>query len=175
MSPYIFDEDPICDYPETVTLTGLPAFVTHNAPVTDDFSVPFSDDLSLIGSYPVNIRSVIEIPDDYTKSTFTTMFVEYDFIVFIEPCLVTSYDATSTVTKIVYNIAQADLTAGYYQFDETPVCNYPETVTVTDLPVWSIHNEPSSDFTIPQNNDLSLIGEYIVTLRSEIQVPNDHT
>ena len=59
VSPYVFDENPVCNYPETVTLTGLPAFVTHNAPTTDDFSVPYSNDLALIGSYPVTIRSEI--------------------------------------------------------------------------------------------------------------------
>jgi len=36
---YIFDELPFCGYPETVTLTNLPAFVTHNAG-TSDFTVP---------------------------------------------------------------------------------------------------------------------------------------
>ena len=59
--------------------------------------------------------------------------------------------------------------------DEDPVCNYPETVTVTNLPAFAVHNEPTSDFTIAQNNDLGLIGEYVVTLRSEISVPDDHT
>ena len=103
------------------------------------------------------------------------MFDEHDFIVFIEPCLVSSYDATTQVSVIVYNVNQETLTDGYYVFDETPVCNYPETVTVTNLPDFANHNESSSDFTIPQNNNLDLIGEYIVTLRSEIQVPDDHT
>ena len=79
------------------------------------------------------------------------------------------------VTVIVYNVNQATLTDGLYIFDEDPVCNYPETVTVTDLPVFATHNEQNSDFTILQNNDLSLIGEYTVTLKSEIQVPDDHT
>ena len=40
VSPYVFDEDPICNYPETVTLTDLPSFVTHNAPTSDDFTLP---------------------------------------------------------------------------------------------------------------------------------------
>ena len=93
----------------------------------------------------------------------------------MQPCLVTSYTATKTVSNIVYNVNQATLTAGNYQFDESPVCNYPETVTVTNLPVWTIHNVASSDFTIPQNGNLSLVGSYTVTLRSEIKIPIDHT
>ena len=103
------------------------------------------------------------------------MFAEYEFTVFMEPCLVSTYEATTMVTVIVYNVNQATLTDGLYIFDEDPVCNYPETVTVTDLPVFATHNEQNSDFTILQNNDLSLIGEYTVTLKSEIQVPDDHT
>ena len=67
------------------------------------------------------------------------MFVEYEFIVFMEPCLVSSYDATTVVPTIIYNVNQADLTTGFYVFDESPVCNYPETVTVTGLPAWTLH------------------------------------
>ena len=93
----------------------------------------------------------------------------------MQPCLVTSYDATKVITSIVYNVNQANLTAGNYQFDESPVCNYPETVTVTNLPAWAQHNIASSDFTIPQNGNLSLVGSYTVTLRSEINIPNDYT
>ena len=97
------------------------------------------------------------------------------FTVFMEPCLITSYEATTKVTVIVYNVNQLSLTAGNYVFDESPFCGYPETVAVTDLPAFATHNEVASDFTIPQNNNLDLIGEYSVTLRSEISVPNDHT
>ena len=91
VSPYTFDESPECNYPETVTLTNLPTFVTHNAPTMADFSVPYSSDLSLIGSYSVTIRSEIKVPNDYTETTFKSMFVEYEFIVFMQPCLVSSY------------------------------------------------------------------------------------
>ena len=168
VGPYVFDEEPVCNYPETVTLTNLPIFVTHNAPATDDFTIPTTSDLSLLGSYTVTIRSEIQVPDDYTKSTFTSMFAEHDFIVFIDPCIVDSYDATTVVTKIIYNVNQATLTTGFYQFDETPGCDYPETVTVTNLPAFATHSEPNSDFTIVKNPNLDLIGEYVVNLRSEI-------
>ena len=76
------------------------------------------------------------------------MFSEHDFTVFIEPCLVTNYEATTIVDVIVYNVNQATLTDGFYVFDENPVCNYPETVTVKNLPAFATHNELSSDFTI---------------------------
>ena len=60
-------------------------------------------------------------------------------------------------------------------FDEDPVCNYPETVTLTNLPSFVVHNEPSSDFTIEKNTDLGIIGGYTATIYSEIKVPDDHT
>ena len=44
-----------------------------------------------------------------------------------------------------------------------------------NLPPFVDHNEPSSDFTIPQNGDLSLLGEYIVTMNSKICVPDDYS
>ena len=76
------------------------------------------------------------------------MFSEHDFTVFMEPCLVTNYQVTSKVDIIVYNVNQSTLTDGSYIFDESPICNYPETVTVTDLPTFATHNELTSDFTI---------------------------
>ena len=49
-------------------------------------------------------------------------------------------------------------------------------MTITDLPAFAVHNAPATpDFTIAKNNDLDLIGGYIVTIRSEIQVPTDYT
>ena len=108
-------------------------------------------------------------------ASYTTMFAEYDFVILIEPCLVSTYTDTTTITQIVYNIGAFDLTDGLYVFDEDPVCNYPETVTLTDLPVFVTHNLDSSDFTIPQNGDLSLLGEYTVNIKSEICVPDDYT
>ena len=77
---YVFDEDPVCNYPEIVTLTNLPAFVTHNEG-SSDFTVPQTGDLSLLGEYPVTIKSEICVPDDYTQDTCTTKFVEYEFLV----------------------------------------------------------------------------------------------
>ena len=145
---YIFGEDPVCNYPETVTLTDLPTFVTHNGPTSDDFTVPQTNDLTLIGSYPVTIRSEICVPDDHTQASCTPLFSEYEFTVLMEPCIVIAYRAMKKVTSIVYNVNQATLTDGRYVFDEDPVCGYPETVTVTNLPSFATHNELSSDFTI---------------------------
>ena len=85
-----------------------------------------------------------------------------------------SYSQTSTVGTITYEIGQPSLTSSTYQFDELPVCNYPETVTATGLPSFMIFDEPSARFQVPQTSDLSLIGVYSFVLRSEIQVPNRH-
>ena len=147
---YIFGEDPGCNYPETVTITGLPDFIDHNLD-TSDFTLPTNSDLDLIGEYTVTIRSEIEVPDDASSGTTTTMFVEYEFTIFIEPCIVNTYLATLEVEDISYNIGAPDLfSVGPYVFDEEPVCNYPEIVTLTDLPVFVTHNAPATDdFTVP--------------------------
>ena len=46
---------------------------------------------------------------------------------------------------------------------------------MTTLPTFITHNEATSDFTVAKTDDLSLIGGYAVTIRSQIQVPTDHT
>ena len=59
VGPYQFDQDPACGYSQTVTIDNLPAFVSHNAPISSDFSIEQISDVSLVGSYPVTIRSEI--------------------------------------------------------------------------------------------------------------------
>ena len=107
---YIFDEDPVCKYPETVTVTNLPAFVTHNEPSLD-FTIPQNNDLGLIGEYIVTLRSEIQVPDDSSKATYTTMFVEYDFVIQVEECLIDTYSADQVIDTISYNIGAPELTS----------------------------------------------------------------
>ena len=66
--------------------------------------MPYTNDLELIGSYVVTIKFEICVPNDYTQAACTVMLSEHDFTVFIEPCLVTNYDATTVVDVIVYNV-----------------------------------------------------------------------
>lgn len=103
------------------------------------------------------------------------MFVEYDFHIQIEECIISAYDASKVIPDLTYIIGDPDFTSTSYLFDETPVCNYPETVTVTNLPGFALHNEQSKDFSISKNEQHDLDGTYTVTLRSEIQVPDDYT
>ena len=50
------------------------------------------------------MRGEIQVPDDHTMFTFTTYFVEYDFSVIIEPCVVGSYVADIVAADISYQI-----------------------------------------------------------------------
>ena len=115
------------------------------------------------------------MPNDYSKSTYTTMFVEYDFVIQVEECLVNNYTAGKVIDVISYNIGAPDLNSQKYSFVEDPVCKYPETVTLENLPDFVVHNVETNDFSIALNRDLSLIGSYTVTIRSEIHIPDDYT
>ena len=164
----------MCGYPEVVTLQNLPAFAVHNQ-VSNDFTIPQNSELSILGEYTANIKSMISVPDDYQKVTFTNWFVEYQFQIYIEPCLVDTYISMLNAGPISYRIGDPTLTDGPYIFTENPICNYPETVTLSNFPTWVTHNSATADFTIPMNGDLSLIGEYVVTIKSLILVPTDYT
>ena len=80
-----------------MTFIDLPDFLTINSPISDEITVEQINDLDLIGSYEVTINSEICVPDDYTQSTCTQLFAESIFTVYIEPCLVTDYEATTKV------------------------------------------------------------------------------
>jgi hypothetical protein len=89
------------------------------------FYLPKSVDLSLLGEYTFTIRSEITVPDDYTMTTSTVIFVEEIVTVYVEPCFVDTYIDTIRVADITYNIAVDDKNYSHYEFDETPFCNYP--------------------------------------------------
>ena len=94
--------------------------------------------------------------------------------VYVNPCSVSTYSATTRVTSITYYVGDPTLIAGHYAFEENPLCGYPKTVTVTDLPSFATHNRDSSDFTILATTDLNLIGDYKVIVKSQICVPDDY-
>ena len=100
---------------------------------------------------------------------------QFTFTVYMEPCLVSTYQPTAQVEEIIYNIGQPELTSGFYSFAEDPICNYEQTTTVSSVPAFITHNEATSDFTIAQTNDLALMGGYTLSINSAIQVPTDHT
>ena len=88
------------------------------------------------------------------------------------PCVLLQYVDTLRVGEIRYAIGGSTMpNVGHYTFEEEPFCGYPETVTLTNLPTFLTHNEDSSDFTMQESSDLSLIGEYIVNIKSEIRWP----
>lgn len=87
----------------------------------------------------------------------------------------TTYSRTIVAAPINHGIKESQKNDGVYSFGEDPICDYPETVTVTNLPAFATHNSGTADFTIDYVDDLSLVGEYIVTIRSEICVPDDYT
>lgn len=53
-------------------------FATSNTS-TFDFTVPYMNTNTNVGTYLVNIKSSISVPNDATKETFTPFVVEYMF------------------------------------------------------------------------------------------------
>ena len=103
------------------------------------------------------------------------MIVQYDFPIKIQPCQVTTYTRNQVAGPIYFGVGAPDRTDGAYSFGEDPICNYDETVTVSGLPSFVSHNSSNSDFTLTEISDLSLIGEYVITIKSQICVPDDYT
>ena len=74
-----------------------------------------------------------------------------------------------------YFIGDPTLTDGPYEFTQDLACGYDETITVSNLPAFATHRTASADFQIPATSDLSLIGVYLVNIKADICVPDDHT
>ena len=173
-NPYETEQVDECNLVPVVTDSNLPSFATHRKGVSK-IKLDSISDLSLIGSYPVTIISEITFWSDYTKSSETVLTASHTFTIYIEPCTINSYFDSITVGTLTYFIGDPTYTDGPYAFQQDLACNYPETITVTNLPTLATHNTGSADFTVPSTTDLSLIGVYTVTIRGEIQVPTDYT
>ena len=68
--------------------------------------------------------------------------------VYVNPCQVTEFKESIVVDKIESFVGNSAITEGNYEFTQGDVCNYPQTITVTNLPPFATHNEVSRDFTI---------------------------
>ena len=90
-------------------------------------------DLSKIGSYAQTAIATAQYWGDSSRSSKVTVTGSFTFTFYIEPCLVNNYADTIRITEISYTLGTQDMTEGFYIFDETPFCGYPETVTLKVL------------------------------------------
>lgn len=131
---YEFIQTPVCGYPEVVTLTGLPSFVTHNV-ATRDFTIAPSDD-SHIGIFTVDVVCKISVPDNPEKSSFTEYTQTDSFTITIEPCMPTSFNIITPVADIFQNVGAAGQTSNNYAFKQVPDCGLTPLVTVSNDPAF---------------------------------------
>ena len=100
---YANTQSPSCGYTETVTVTNLPSFATHNSGA-QDFTIQKFDDRSKVGTYTVTITHTIQEPTDYTKTAFIEHKIEYDFTIeILDPC------ETTTINAMTINNMQAEV------------------------------------------------------------------
>ena len=77
-------------------MVNLPVFVTHNE-ASSDFTIQRNSDSNLIGEYAVTVRSEIQVPSDYTETSFTTVSGTFEFVIKVESCIVSSYTASQVI------------------------------------------------------------------------------
>lgn len=83
---YSFEQAPNCEYEITYEVVGLPGIAVHNEPFRS-FTVPYSEDKSLIGNYPVTVLAHVTHFADHTKNTNLTVSTPVNFnIEIIDPC-----------------------------------------------------------------------------------------
>ena len=70
-------------------------FATHNTE-SSDFTIKSVTDISLMGSYMVNIIANICVPDDETGATCTTMVDAYRIQFIVDPCQVEKLQTTKS-------------------------------------------------------------------------------
>ena len=116
VNQYDFVQSPLCQYSFTKS-PQTPTGPIKHVRADKEWIVYEAFDFSLMGVYPFTLRYEIEQFTDYTKTATEIIFNEYDFTVYIEPCVVTDYVATLQVTEIRYALNTPPLTDGSYVFD----------------------------------------------------------
>ena len=86
-------------------MNGVPAHINHNS-AKQDFTVPETSDLSLIGEYPMNVQAEISYFSDHTKTATTVKNAEFDFTVFMTPCSITDYIDSLRIVEIRYALGE---------------------------------------------------------------------
>ena len=72
-----------------IELTGLPAWVQHNSD-SQDFTIPYNDDLSLENVYFIEIKSTVFYPTSASDPTLSSVSLTTTLeIRLIEPCRLT--------------------------------------------------------------------------------------
>ena len=83
---YSFAQVPACGYPFQIDVIDLPPFATQGTSA-NDFTVPFTEQLSLHGLYPVQVIYTVEHPTDHTKTDTVVVTSDFTFeIDMIDPC-----------------------------------------------------------------------------------------
>ena len=77
---------------------------------------------------------------------------------------------------IIYRIPDDSITQGTYVFEDKPnQCGYDQTITVSGVPFWAVHDDSKREFIVPKTSDITRVGAYPVTIESTIQVYDDYT
>ena len=79
------------------------------------------------------------------------------------------------MSDITYNLGDPSVTQGTFSFVQNNACGYPETISMTGLPAWVTYDDANRDFTVPLSSDPARVGQYPVTITSELSVPTDYT
>lgn len=81
----------------------------------------------------MTVRSEISVPDDASQSSYSTLFDEFEIVIEIR-CIINTFSDTARVPTINYILGSPEITSGTYAFEQSPFCDYPETVALTNLP-----------------------------------------
>ena len=71
---YSFAQMNSCGYPQDVTIDKSLSFMTHNT-VTNDFTIETSDTQDA-GIHVITVTSKINVPTDFTRTSFTELIAE---------------------------------------------------------------------------------------------------
>ena len=108
----------------------------------------YTENDSDINRYRVTVNAILTFFTDSTMTTQETLTAKAILTVYVNPCEVTEFRELIKIEKIESFVGNGAMNGGNYEFSQGGVCNYPQTITLINLPSFATHNEINKDFTI---------------------------
>ena len=126
----------------------------------------------------MTVTASISAPTDLNDpNNFVIQTASFSFTFRVNPCQILSFTANAFPATQTYTLGDLGYTTPQYGFSQTNTCNYAESLTISGLPPSSAvsSNLANKDFTFIQTINRSIIGDYLVTIQAQIDVPIDFT
>ena len=170
--PYSFKQSPDCGYSTIISDQNLPkdTYVTHDK-TNGQLTILKSDKYEFVGTYDSTIKSVFLQPE--IDGSSKPVEAQFSFKINVALCTVNTFEVVSNpIGTVIYTLGEEGISFGYFEFQQTPNCNFEQTFEYENLPEPLVKLNPENQsFLINKNLEQKWLKTYNIVIRSEFNQP----